>query len=149
MQNEHIRLFLSLAIAAAANPSGPVIFPELPEDLGPAAIDVSSYPDEHRKTYAEIFLPVFGFLPGGPARVLNSPLVAPDLWRREVMRVRNRPPCCGACPLLSREEARALWRFLAYDSLRRKTGANAAAWAEHRRRLIERFDAAVKGGSRL
>lgn len=149
MQNEHMRLFLSLAIAAAANPPGPVIFPELPEDLGPAAIDVSSYPDEHRKTYAEIFLPVYGFLRGGPARALNSPMIASDMWRREVMRVKNRPPCCGACPLISMADARALWGFLAYDSLRRKTGANAAPWAEHRRSLIERFDAAVKGGSRL
>lgn len=140
-------LFLTLAIAAAANPPLRAAWPEVPEDLGPSVLDVSSYPDEHRKTYTDIFLPVYGLLRGGPARALNSPLVASDAWRREVLRVKNRPPCCGACPLISMEDARALWRFLAYDSLRRKTGPNAAVWAEHRRRLIERFDAISKGGS--
>jgi hypothetical protein len=166
-------LVLVLVVSASAATPRPALPPELPEDLGPAVIDVSSYPAEYQVTYRQIFLPVFGFLRGGPARVLNSPLietdpegastlrrehpelfsdpriaqVAPDAWRREVMRVKNRPPCCGACPILSKEDARALWRFLAYDSLRRKTGANAMAWVEQRRRLIQRFDIAVKGGS--
>ncbi|MCR4295776.1 MAG: hypothetical protein NUW21_09600 [Elusimicrobia bacterium] len=133
-------------------------------------IDVSDYPAEYQKTYQDIFLRVYDFIEGGRARAINSPLieldpqgetvlrrehpelftdprlaqVAPDAWRREVMRVKNRPPCCGACPVLSMVEARALWRFLAYDSMRRKTGVRAEAWARHRRKLIERFEAAKR-----
>lgn len=138
-------LLLALSASAGAPPAkGP---PEFPEDLGPASLDVSSYPAEYRKTYDEIFLPVYGFLRGGPARALNSPLITSGEWRKEVMRVKNRPPCCGACPVLSMADARALWRFLAYDSQRRKTGPNAAAWAEHRRRLTERFAAESQGGT--
>jgi len=165
-------LLLLASSRTAAVPSA--LPPEQPEDLGPAVIDVTGYPPEHQETYRKIFLPVYKFLRGGPARALNSPLieldpqgeqvlrrehpelfadprlaqVSADGWRREVTRVKNRPPCCGACPILSREDALKLWKFLAYDSLRRKTGANAASWAEQRRRLLERFDA-VKGGSPL
>lgn len=142
-----LALTLLLAASAAAGAPPAKAPAEFPEDLGPAVIDVSSYPAEHRKTYKDIFLPVYGFLRGGPARALNSPLVASDEWRREVMRVKNRPPCCGACPILSMADARALWRFLAYDSQRRKAGASAAAWAEHRRRLTERFNAEPHGGT--
>lgn len=164
-----ILLLLAASVLAWANPApkGP---PELPEDLGPAAIDVSDYPADQQETYRKIFLPVYGFLRGGPARALNSPLIELDpqaeavlrrdhpelfadprlaevgsgVWRKEVMRVKNRPPCCGACPVLSMEDAKKLWSFLAYDSLRRKTGLQAPEWAAHRRALIEKFDKTVK-----
>lgn len=135
-----------------------------PEDLGPSDIDVSAYPEEHQKTYRETFLPVFGFL-GTTARMVNSPLVEldpaleaaetrlhPDLfsdplvaratrdgWKREIAAVHRRPPCCGACPVLTLDQARALWRFMVYDSLARKTGVNAEKWIAHRRALVERF----------
>lgn len=166
--------FLLLAAALSwANPPRPAAAPDFPEDLGPAVIDVSGYPARYQETYRKIFLTVYGFLPGGAARALNAPLieldpqgeaalrrehpelfadprlatVGPDVWRREVMRVKNRPPCCGACPVLSMADAKALWKFLAYDSVRRKTGASAAAWAARRRGLIERFDTLVKDPS--
>jgi hypothetical protein len=167
-------LALVLSLSARAAPPAASLPPELPEDLGPAVIDVSGYPAEFQETYRQIFLPLFADRRGGPARLINSPLieldpqgervlrrehpelfadpriatVAPDAWRREVMLLKNRPPCCGACPVLSREEAVKLWRFLSYDSLRRKTGANAPAWAELRRRLIQRYQIAVQGGSK-
>jgi len=133
------------------------------EDLGPSTIDVSSYPEEYQKTYREIFVPVFGFL-GGTARAVNSPIIemAPELqaverrqhpelwdvgvadistdgWKRRATEILHRPACCGACPVLTIEKARALWRFLVYDSLQRKTGANASAWAAQRRELLRRF----------
>lgn len=137
---------------------------EVPEDLGPAAIDVSGYPAEYQATYRDIFLRVYSLRRGGPAREINSPLLeldprgeaalrreqpelfaAPGLiavgrhaWRDEVMKIKS-TPCCSACPRLSMDEAKALWRFLAYDSIRRKTGANAQAWAAHRRTLLEEF----------
>lgn len=169
-----ILLALTMAASAWANPPKPLTAPEQPEDLGPAVIDVSAYPAEHQKTYREIFLPLYASQRGGAARAVNSALieldpqgeqalrrehpelfgdsrlaaVAPDAWRREVLRLKNRPPCCGACPVLSKADAQALWHFLAYDSLQRKTGPAAASWAEHRRRLIERFEAVSSGGSR-
>lgn len=140
--------------------------PSCPEDLGPSEIDVSSYPEEHQKTYRETFLPVFEFF-GTAARMVNSPLVEldpaleeaearlhPDLfsdpliaratrdgWRREIAAIHRRPPCCGACPVLTLDQARALWRFMVYDSLARKTGDNAEKWIAHRRSLMERFRA--------
>lgn len=58
-----------------------------------------------------------------------------DAWKRRVEDIRRRPPCCGACPVLTRQDARALWRFLVYDSLARKTGSRARS----RRALLERF----------
>lgn len=160
-------LLLSVSCALAEAPAAP----ELPEDLGPAVIDVSSYPEEHQKTYRDLFLPVYGFLRGGPARAINSPLVEideageeglrrlqPELfadpalvqltrdgWKREVFRVKNRPPCCGACPFLTQADARALRRFLVYDSIKRKTGPAAASWLAHRRRLVARFKTLKNG----
>ena len=159
-----LALIALLPFFAAASPAlkGP---PEFPEDLGPAAIDVSGYPPEQQSVYQKIFLPVYSVLRGGPARALNSPLIEIDAageeaerrahpgvaadpqlalytrdgWRHEVLTVKNRPPCCGACPLLTRADAEALRSFLVYDSLRRKTGAAAEAWAAQRRELIRRF----------
>lgn len=135
-----------------------------PEDFGSGVIDVAGYPQEFQKTYREIFLPVFDFL-GQTARIVNSPIIEldprleaaerqanPELfadeeaakisrdgWKREVERLRNRPPCCGACPVLSRPDAKALWRFLVYDSITRKTGPSAQAWLRYRRDLIGRY----------
>lgn len=153
-----------LAAAAWANPR-PALPPELPEDLGPAVIDVSGYPPEQQEVYRKIFVPAYSVLRGGTARAINSPLIEIDAagedaerrahpalaadpnlalytrrgWRGEVLRVKNRPPCCGACPRLTRAEAEKLWKFLVYDSLRRKTGSAAEGWAAHRRELIRRF----------
>ena len=158
---------LLVVVLAAAAWAGPrkALRPELPEDLGPAAIDVSAYPPEQQDVYKKIFLPAYAELRGGPARALNSPLIEIDAageaaerrahpaiaadpslalytrggWRGEVLRIKNRPPCCGACPRLTRADAEKLWKFLAYDSLRRKTGAAAEGWAAQRRELIRRF----------
>lgn len=158
-------LILLLAAAASAARPRPAPVQELPEDLGPATIDVSSYPPEQQDVYKKIFLPAFEDLRGGPARAINSPLIEIDAagedgerrahpaiaadpalalytrdgWRKQVVTIKTRPPCCGACPRLTKEEAMKLWSFLAYDSLRRKTGAAAETWAATRRGLIKRF----------
>lgn len=151
-----------LYAAGAPVPTSP---PEFVEDLGPAEIDVSYYPPEQQRVYQEIFLPVYGVIRGGPARVINSPLIEIDAagedaerrahpaiaadpglviytrggWRVEVLHLKNRPRCCGACPVLTRADAEALRRFLVYDSLRRKTGVATGPWADRRRELIRRF----------
>lgn len=160
-----IALAALLPLAAAASPA-PKAAPEVPEDLGPAAIDVSTYPQEQQRVYHDIFLPVYAFIRGGAARAVNSPLIEIDAageeaerrahpaiagdplladytrggWRSEVLRLKNRPRCCGACPILTRADAEALRHFFVYDSLRRKTGASAEAWAVRRREMIRRFD---------
>jgi hypothetical protein len=158
-------LSLSLWAAAAEAPAQLSKKIKLAEDLGPAAIDVSSYPEEMRKTYQDIFLHLFSFF-GTTARIINSPIIEmdehleaqerrdnpnlfsdPDLaqisrdgWKKSVEEIHQRPPCCGACPLLSLEDARALRRFLVYDSIQRKTGPNAKAWIEQRKDLLRRFN---------
>lgn len=157
-----LAVLLPLVAAAASAPKGP---PELPDDLGPAAIDVSGYPPEQQRVYRELFLPIYKEQRGGAARALNSPLVEIDApgeeaerrahpaiaadpllvsytrggWRAEVLRMKNRPPCCGACPILTRADGEALRHFFVYDSIRRKTGAAAETWAAQRRDLIRRF----------
>jgi hypothetical protein len=138
--------------------------PSFPEDLGPSEIDVSGYPAEHQETYRTIFSSYAKFV-GGPARLLNSPLIEldaesaeqerkahPELfgdpqvanvsataWKDQIAAIRKRPPCCGGCPYLTIGEARALWAFLVYDSRARKTGPQAQSWVQHRRKLIESF----------
>lgn len=155
-------LWLALPLAAGE--------PAQPEDLGPGVIDVSGYPPEHRRAYQEVFLPVMDRL-GHPERVVNSPLVeldpaaaaaerrahpelfgdplvaaaAPHAWKDWVAGLRNRPGCCYSCLNLTKANAVALWRFLAFDSVVRKTGANAEAWVRHRRGLLERFAARGAG----
>lgn len=157
-------LLLALALKPAA--AGPKAVPPVVEDLGPSVIDVSSYPEEHRKTYQDIFVPVFGLL-GGTARAVNSPIIEldghreeqerrdnpelfanPDIavvsrdgWKKRVEEIYHRPACCGACPTLTREKAKALWRFLVYDSIRRKTGRQARGWSLFRGDLTRRFEA--------
>ena len=157
-----IAALLPLFASASPAPKGP---PELPEDMGPAAINVSNYPTDQQRVYQKLFVPIYSEQRGGTARALNSPLIEIDAageeaerrahsriaddpqlvsytrggWRSEVLRIKNRPPCCGACPILSRADAEALRHFFVYDSLRRKTGAVAEAWAAQRRELIRRF----------
>lgn len=156
---------LLLALALSAGATGPGPGPREPADLGPETIDVSSYPEEYQQTYRDIFLPVYKFH-GGVARAINSPLVEldehleaqerrehPDLfsdtqvaqvsrdgWKKSISEIYRKPACCGACPVLSLEKARKLWRFVVYDSIQRKTGRKAATWALLRKDLVRRFD---------
>jgi len=156
-------LILGLPLAAAVG-AGKLPRDPLPEDLGPASIDVSGYPADQQKAYRDVFLPLFGQL-GETARAVNSPVieldpallaversknpalfddpmvarVSSDGWKRRVHGILNKPRCCGSCPVLSAKQAKVLWRFLVYDSIARKTGGRAGAWIEHRRRLLDDF----------
>jgi hypothetical protein len=135
----------------------------LPSDLGATVIDVADYPAEHQRTYRELFLPKCGFchttaravnaafLEVSPShlakyRATDPPTESPDgimasptIWKDYVTRMWHRPPCCNRCPVFTRAEAIRLWQFLAYDSLRRKTGPRAAAWKHHRQLLLNLY----------
>ncbi len=138
---------LTLLLLLVAGPAfATVKLPPAPEDLGPAQIDVSDYPPEYQKTYREVFVPFFTKY-GGTARMVNSPLVTAEEWRKEIDRIRTRPPCCAACPFLSLNDARALYKFMVYDSGRRKTGSSAEAWTAQRTSLLERFEKEHIGGA--
>jgi len=56
------------------------------------------------------------------------------VWNRYVKRMMNKPGCG-----IQKADGKAIWEFLAHDSIARKTGANAAAWSAHRKDLIEQL----------
>jgi hypothetical protein len=58
------------------------------------------------------------------------------IWERYVKRMMAKPGCN-----ISPADGKKIWEFLRYDSEKRKTGANAAAWAAHRRKLLADFKA--------
>ena len=58
------------------------------------------------------------------------------LWNRYVKRMMNKPGCN-----IEKKDGKIIWEFLAYDSIARKTGANAAKWAEMRKGLVDQFKA--------
>lgn len=60
--------------------------------------------------------------------------VEAKVWNRYVKRMMNKPGCG-----IAKADGKAIWEFLAHDSVARKTGANAAKWAEHRKGLIEQL----------
>ena len=60
----------------------------------------------------------------------------PGVWERYVKKMMAKPGCN-----ISPDEGKKIWQFLTYDSEHRKTGANAAKWAEHRRKLLADFKA--------
>lgn len=147
---------------ADAPPRAPRV--DVPADLGPATIDVSSYPAEMQNIYRTNFLKNCAVC-HSPARAVNSEflelpaaeiatlraespalfddprvlLTGPDLWKRYIKRMKMRPPCCGVCPVMTEAEARDIWRFLVFDGRARKTGARANLWVRERRDLLQKF----------
>ncbi|OGR84977.1 MAG: hypothetical protein A2901_06980 [Elusimicrobia bacterium RIFCSPLOWO2_01_FULL_54_10] len=129
-----------------------------PNDMGPAEIDVSSYPNELKQNYK-----VFKFKCAAChtiARPINSQFlelsqdeqkkekaanpelfkdkklahVEDKIWNRYVKRMMTKP----GCPVKG-EDGKKIWEFLAYDSKVRKTGANAKSWIAHRKKLLADF----------
>ena len=111
--------------------------PESANDLGPDTVGVSSYPKSKQKGY-RIFQAKCTVCHSA-ARALNSEFVTQDEWSRYIKRMWLRPPCCDVCPVIHKEEARAIREFLVYDSEMRKTGSNALNWKAHRQMLLEEF----------
>lgn len=60
----------------------------------------------------------------------------PGVWERYVKKMMAKPGCS-----ISKDEGKLIWQFLTYDSEKRKTGANAPRWGEHRRKLLADFKA--------
>jgi hypothetical protein len=60
----------------------------------------------------------------------------PGIWERYVKKMMSKPGCN-----IQPAEGKKVWQFLCYDSEKRKTGTNAAKWAEHRRKLLADFKA--------
>jgi len=137
------------------------------DDGGPRTLDVSAYPPEMQKIYRELFIPKCSRCHTA-ARPINSSFVEPSgsseekrtkitrwqkeqpelfknpqiwtvderLWNQYVKRMKLK---AGAD--LTLEDAKSIWKFLCYDSEKRKTGASAKKWAEHRRQLLADFKA--------
>ncbi len=136
-------------------------------DLGPDAVDVSSYPPEHQKAYKEVLLvkcakchtaarPLNSqfFEPAGKKEEKQAKLDAlkksdPDMfkdknvWQPETdiwqryVKRMMAKPGCEITPA----EGKAVWAFLVHDSNQRKAGKNKAAWKAHREKLLSEFKA--------
>jgi len=60
-----------------------------------------------------------------------------SLWNRYVKRMLSKPGCgVDAGGKMTTAEAGKIYKFLVYDSARRKIGANAEKWKAHREKLI-------------
>ncbi len=131
-----------------------------PNDLGPATVDVSKYSAEAQAGY-KIMLDKCAKC-HTPSRPLNSQFVdlkadeiaaakasnpemfkdklvwqvEDGIWQRYVKRMMAKPGCN-----ISTDQGKKIWKFIVEDSKKRKTGANAAAWATHRRKLLADFKA--------
>ena len=129
-----------------------------PNDLGPDKIDVSGYNPEQQAGY-KLLLDKCSRC-HTPSRPLNSqflqlkaeeqakikssnPEIFKDklvwqvedaVWQRYVKRMMTKPGCA-----INGADAKKIFYFLVEDSKRRKTGANAKAWADHRRKLLAQF----------
>lgn len=87
-------------------------------DLGPAAIDVSSYPKEQKENY-KLFLRLCSQC-HSPARAINSPVVRRDDWKRYIRRMHERGESAGWLGSVPESSFGRLLDFLAYDSDVRK-----------------------------
>lgn len=98
--------------AAVARKPAPLFY----YDLGPAAVNVSAYPEKQRKNY-KLFLSVCGTC-HTTARPLNAPYIDADTWRRYVRRMHVKME--NRAILLSQEDHERILEFLIYDSKVRK-----------------------------
>lgn len=107
---------LSFPLMLAAQSSGNVT---LPQDKGPAKIDVSSYPADQQKAY-KVFADKCSKC-HTIARPINTTMPRPD-WERYVKRMMHKPNSG-----ISDSQGKTIFEFLAYDQENRKD-KNASAF---------------------
>lgn len=100
-------------------------------DLGPATIDVTSYPSEQQDGY-RVFAQKCSKC-HTLARPINSQYATRDTWERYVKQMWRKP---GSN--ISGAEAKQIWEFLTYDSQRRKL-SDPTGWRSHRQQLLDAF----------
>jgi hypothetical protein len=105
-------------------------------DLGPDAVDVSSYPIQQRRNY-RVYEAACSRC-HGLARSINAPPVSRTWWEFYVASMRARGSLRGRP--ISREEKEAVLDFLAYDSHERKV-LRAKEFEKVREELRRRYDA--------
>ena len=129
-----------------------------PNDMGPAEIDVSGYPKEHRQAYRvftfkcaachTIARPINSqFLELTAAEIAKAKKDDPELfkdpkltmpeemvWNRYVKRMMSK----AGCPV-KKEDGKPIWEFLVYDSKIRKTGENGKEFRKARAQLLHEF----------
>jgi len=147
-----------LAVLGGWAVAGAAWRPMFAGDLGPAEVDVSSYPKPIQEGY-QVFQRKCSVC-HTPARALNSPFVElseverrravkaqpaleadpriwkmeEGIWKRYVKRMASKSG--GA---ITTSEAVQIWAFLVYDGKARKIGDRAAEWRAHRVRLLQDF----------
>ena len=107
---------LSIPLILAAQSSSNVT---LPQDKGPAKIDVSSYPADQQKAY-KVFADKCSKC-HTIARPINTTMPRPD-WERYVKRMMHKPNSG-----ISDSQGKTIFEFLAYDQENRKD-KNASAF---------------------
>ncbi|MFI5362794.1 MAG: hypothetical protein ACHQ49_12550 [Elusimicrobiota bacterium] len=104
-------------------------------DLGPDSVDVSSYPKVQQDNYA-VFASVCSRC-HTLARPINAPIVSREDWRRFISRMHIRSKV-QSDKTFTKEQAKAVVDFLAYDSHERKVLRKADFDAETQR-LVKLF----------
>jgi len=105
-------------------------------DLGPAEIDVSSYPTERQAGYL-VFKKTCSQC-HTLARPINSPIVTSKDWQRYVLRMHVRTQSKPGT-VISKEDQKVIVEFLAYDAKRRKIDGK-KAFEEQTARLKTLFE---------
>ena len=135
-----VGMMLLLAGVLVAAEEGPIRTDELsarmPADLGPATVDVSSYPPAQQKNYA-LFLDRCSRC-HTPARALNSRIANREDWQHFVSLMHGRLLSRSMSEPWKTEEGRAIIDFLAYDSQVRKAD-HPKEFESLQVRLAERF----------
>lgn len=98
--------------------------PSAPKDQHPAVI--AKWKAEHPEMFQDKLV----------WQIEGKTASGPGIWERYVKKMMSKPGCN-----ISPVEGKKVWQFLTYDSEKRKTGASAAQWAEHRRKLLADFKA--------
>ena len=131
-----------------------------PNDLGPDKIDVSKYSPELQEGYkllqdkcakchtpsrplnsqfVDVKAEEMAALKASNPEIFKDKLVwqvETGIWQRYIKRMMAKPGCN-----IADAEGKKIFKFVVEDSKRRKTGAQAASWSAHRKKLLADFKA--------